>query len=55
MTQVQSSLERIPVLSVQLNWMNSEAFCNTNINNNITVSTDYVLVALLMGLMDYFI
>lgn len=48
-------LERIPLLGVQLNWINSEAFCNININNNITVSTDYVLVTLLRAPMDYLI
>lgn len=48
-------LESIPVLGVQLDWMNSEAFCNTNINTNITMSTDHVLVALLRALVDYLI
>ena len=37
------------MLGVQLNWMNHDIFCNANINNNVTVSTDYMLVTLLQA------
>lgn len=48
-------LETITMLGVLLNWMNSDVFCNANINNNITLSTGCVLVTLLRALMDYLI
>lgn len=35
------------MLNVQLNWMNSDVFCNPNINNNIIMSTNDLLVTLL--------